>query len=100
MSRSKRSSLHLYLDADLRELPNALHAISLQRSRNSAQGQPDPPVFAYVERVRQVRDQHRKIARDEQPSYCRDLAQDHNHLVAELRFLSLIIYRCLILILS
>lgn len=78
MSRSKRSSLHLYLDADLRVLPNALHAISLQRSRNSAQGQPDPPVFAYVERVRQVRDQHRKIARDEQPSYCRDLAQDHN----------------------
>jgi len=78
MSRSKRSSLHLYLDADLRELPNALHAISLQRSRNSNQGQSDPPVFAYVERVRQVRDQHRKIARDEQPSFYRDLAQDHN----------------------
>jgi hypothetical protein len=74
MSRFSRSSLHHHLDPDLREIPNALHAISLQRVRNSAKGQTDPPVFAYVERVRQLRDQHRKINRDKLPSFYRDLA--------------------------
>jgi hypothetical protein len=78
MSRLSRSSLHRHLDPDLRKISNALHAISLQRARNSAHGQTDPPVFAYVEKVKHLRDQHRKIAREDHPSYLRDLAQDYN----------------------